>query len=171
VAGKKLVAGGQGGYSRQLLKNEFHTAVAELGYDYSFESYLVQPRIDSVSIHSARVFVGELWKLTEGTGINGSIEALFNLNKEKALDASDPTGATKEVKAFKDTRVTGKIGLTTTVYKKLSFGFSVTVLYDQNPAPRPVPASAKGAPFAATFHPFADRFDTLTEATLVFTFL
>jgi Protein of unknown function, DUF481 len=171
VAGKKLVAGGQGGYSRQLLKNDFHTTVAELGYDYSFESYLVQPPVDSVSIHSARVFVGELWKLTEATGITGSIEALFNLNKEKAPDASDPTGASKEVKAFKDTRVTGKIGLTTTLFKRLSFGFGIAVLYDQNPAPRPLPASAKGAPFAPTFHPFADRFDTLTEATLVFTFL
>jgi putative salt-induced outer membrane protein YdiY len=171
VAGKKLVAGGQAGYSRQLLKNDFHTTVAELGYDYSFESYVIQPPVDSVSIHSARVFLGELWKLTEATGINGSVEALFNLNKEKAPDANDPTFTVKEVKAFKDTRVTGKIGLTTTLYKKLSFGFGFTVLYDQNPAPRPLPASAKGVPFAPGFHPFSDKFDTLTEATLVFTFL
>ena len=33
------------------------------------------------------------------------------------------------------------------------------------------PASAKGAPYAAGFFPFADTVDTLTEATLVFTFL
>jgi putative salt-induced outer membrane protein YdiY len=173
VAGKKLVGGGQIGYSRQLIKNEFHTAVAELGYDFSYESYLDTPArpLDPVSIHSARLFVGELWKLTESTGINGSFEALFNLNKEKAPDASDPTGATNEVKAFKDTRLTGKLGLTTTLYKDLSFGFGVTVLYDQNPAPRPVPASAKGAPYAPTFHPFSDRFDTITEATLILTFL
>jgi len=171
VAGKKLVGGGQAGYSRQLLKNDVNTTVAEIGYDYSFESYLAQPRIDPVSIHSARLFVGELYKLTDATGLTGSVEALFNLNKEKAPDASDSTGATNEVKPLKDTRVTGKLGLTTTLYKKLSFGFGFTLLYDQNPAPRPVPASAKGAPFAPTFHPFADRFDTLTEATLVFTFL
>jgi putative salt-induced outer membrane protein YdiY len=171
VAGKKLVGGGQAGYSRQLVKNDMHTTVAELGYDFSYESYLASPPVDAVAIHSARVFVGQALRLTSDTGITGSLEALFNLNKEKAPDASDSTGATQEVKAFKDTRVTGKVGLTTTLWKNLSFGFSFGVLYDQNPAPRPVPASAKGAPYAPTFHPFADKVDTLTEATLVFTFL
>jgi hypothetical protein len=171
VAGKKLVGGGQVGYSRQVVKSDLQTVVAELGYDFSYESYLAQPPVDSVAIHSARVFVGELVKLTDATGVTGSVEALFNLNKEKAPNASDPTGTSKEVKAFKDTRVAGKLGLTTTLYKKLSFGFGFTLLYDQNPAPRPVPSSAKGAPYAPTFHPFADSFDTLTEATLVFTFL
>jgi hypothetical protein len=86
-------------------------------------------------------------------------------------DASDPTGATNEVKAFKDPRVTGQAGLTTTLYKNLSFAFNFTLRYDGSPAPRPLPASAKGAPSAPAFHPFADRLDTLTEATLVFTFL
>jgi hypothetical protein len=173
VAGKKLVGGGQAGYSRQLLKNEVHTAVAELGYDFSYESYFSPPErpVDPVAIHSARVFLGELWKLTNDTGITASYEVLFNLNKEKAPLASDPTGATNEVKAFKDTRMAGKLGLTTTLYKNLSFGFGFTVLYDQNPAPLPVPASAKGAKYADTFHPFANQVDTLTEATLVWTFL
>jgi putative salt-induced outer membrane protein YdiY len=173
VAGKKLVGGGQAGYSRQLVKSDFHTTVAELGYDFSYESYFSPPArpVDPVAIHSARVFVGELWKLTSATGITGSAEALFNLNKEKAPDASDSTGTRNEVKAFKDTRFIGKLGLTTTLHKDLSFGFGFSLLYDQNPAPRPVPASAKGAPYAATFHPFADKVDTLTEATLVFTFL
>jgi hypothetical protein len=173
VAGKELVGGGQVGYSRQLIKSDLQTVAAELGYDFSYESYLNTPdrHTDPVSIHSARIFLGELFKLTPATGINASAEALFNLNKEKAPDASDPTGARKEVKAFKDTRVAGKVGITTTLWKKLSFGFGFTVLYDENPAPRPLPPSANGAKYAATFHPFADRFDTLTEATLVFTFL
>ena len=173
VAGKKLVGGGQVGYSRQLVKSDMHTTVAELGYDFSYESYLSPPDrpVDAVAIHSARVFVGELWKLTQDTGITGSMEAFFNLNKEKAPNASDPTGASKEVKAFKDTRLIGKVGLTTTIWKNLSFGFGVSVLYDQNPAPRPIPPSAKGAPYAPGFFPFSDKVDTLTEATLVFTFL
>lgn len=173
VAGKKLVGGGQVGYSRQVYKSDMHTAVAELGYDFSYESYLPQGdrTTDPVAIHSARVFVGELLKLTNDTGINASLEALFNLNKEKAPDASDSTGATNEVKAFKDTRVIGKAGITTTLYQNLSFGFSFGLMYDQNPAPLPVPASAKGAKFADDFHPFAKKFNTLTEATLVFTFL
>jgi hypothetical protein len=171
VAGKRLVGGGQLGLSRQLVKTDVHTAVVELGYDFSYESYFAQPdrTVDPVSIHSARVFVGELAKLTADTGITASAEALFNLNREKAPDASDPTR--NEVAAFKDTRLAGKIGLSTTLYEKLSFGFGVTVSYDQNPAPRPVPASAGGAKFAPGFRPFAARIDTLTEATLVFTFL
>ena len=171
VAGKKLVGGGQVGYSRQLLKTDMHTAVAELGYDFSYESYVSPPDrpVDPVAIHSARVFVGELLKLTNDTGLNAGVEALFNLNEEKVPNASDP--ASNKVAAFKDTRVTGKLALTTTLYKNLSFGFGFTLLYDQNPAPRPIPSSAKGAKYADTFHPFADRVDTLTEATLVFTFL
>jgi hypothetical protein len=37
IAGKEFFGGGQVGYSRQLLKTEMHTLVAELGYDYSYE--------------------------------------------------------------------------------------------------------------------------------------
>jgi hypothetical protein len=171
IAGKRLYGGGQLGYSRQLLKNDQHTVVAELGYDFSYESYVQTPNktLDAVAIHSARVFVGELFSLTKATGINGSVEALFNLNKEKALLASDTTGATNGVGAFKDTRIVGKVGLTTTLFSSLSFGFGFTLKYDQNPAPRPLPAGAM--PYAANFQPFADKLDTQTEATLIYTFL
>jgi hypothetical protein len=173
IAGKELWGGGQAGYSRQLVKNEQHTTVAELGYDFSYESYVEQPgkSIDPVAIHSARVFVGELWTLTPDTGITASVEALFNLNEESALDASDSTGATTKVGSFEDTRVVGKLGVTTKLYENLSFGFSFTAKYDQNPAPRPLPASAAGAGYAPGFQAFADEVDTLTEATLIFTFL
>lgn len=171
IAGKRLYGGGQLGYSRQLLKNDQHAVVAELGYDFSYESYVQTPNkmLDAVAIHSARVFVGELFSLTKATGINGSVEALFNLNKEKALLSSDTTGGTNGVGAFKDTRVIGKLGLTTTLFSSLSFGFGFTLKYDQNPAPRPLPAGAM--PYAANFQPFADKVDTLTEATLIYTFL
>ena len=173
IAGKRLWGGGQLGYSRQVYKSEAHTAVAEIGYDFSYESYVQSPgrTVDAVAIHSARVFVGELFSLTKETGFSGSMEALFNLNKEKALDASDGTGATTGVGAFKDTRVIGKLGLTTLLRQSLSFGFGFTVKYDQNPAPRPLPASAAGATYAPMFQPFADKVDTLTEATLIYTFL
>ena len=171
IAGKRLYGGAQAGYSRQLLKNDQHTLVAELGYDFSYESYVQSPgkTLDAVAIHSARVFVGELFSLTKATGITGSVEALFNLNKEKALLASDTTGATNGVGAFKDTRIIGKLGLTTTLFSSLSFGFGFTLKYDQNPAPRPLPAGAM--PYAANFQPFADKVDTMTEATMIYTFL
>lgn len=171
IAGKQLYGGGQVGYSRQLLKNEQHTLVAELGYDFSYESYVPSPgkTIDGVSIHSARLFVGELFSLTKETGFSGSVEALFNLNKEDALNAHDTMGNTKGVDAFKDTRLIGKVGITTLLRKSLSMALGFTIKYDQNPAPFPLPSGA--APYAPDFLPFADKVDTLTEATLIYTFL
>jgi len=171
IAGKALFGGGQAGYSRQLVKNAEHTLVAELGYDFSYESYVQSPgkTIDGVSIHSARLFVGELWSLSKETGITASGEAMFNLNKEQALNANDQTGATKGVDAFKDTRLIGKLGVTTLLRKSLSLALGFTVRYDQNPAPLPLPPGA--APYADGFLPFADKVDTLTEATLIYTFL
>ena len=166
VAGKKLAGGAQVGYSRQLLKNEQHTLVAELGYDLSFESYVVTS--GTVSIHSARAFVGELFSLTKETGFTGSVEALFNLNKENALDASAKDGS-KGVGAFKDTRLIGKLGLTTILRKRLSLGIGFTIKYDQNPALWPPISGAP--PINPAFYPFADKVDTLTDATLIYTFL
>jgi hypothetical protein len=169
IAGKRLYGGGQLGYSRQLLKTDAHTTVAELGYDFSYESYVQSPgkQIDAVAIHSARVFVGELFSISKETGLSGGLEALFNLNKEQALDASDPTGVAKGVGPFKDTRLIAKLGLTTVLRKSLSFGFGFTVKYDQNPAPRP----SGGGMYAPMVQPFSDKVDTITEASLLYTFL
>ena len=173
IAGKEFFGGGQVGYSRQLLKTDMHTLVAELGYDYSYESYVQQPSktIDPVSIHSARMFVGESLKLTPETGANASVETFVNLNKEtNALDASN--GGARGVDPFHDTRVIGKVGFTTTLRKRLSVGAGVTVRYDQNPAPLPIPSgSPAGAVYAAGFVPFAHHTDFLTELNLVYTFL
>lgn len=171
IAGKELTGGGQIGYSRQLLKDEHNTLVAEAGYDLSFEDYVTVPgkTIDGVTIHSGRLFVGELFTLTKETGFSGSVEALFNLNKETALDASDQTGHTKGVGAFKDTRIIGKLGLTTTLHKSLSLALGFTLKYDQNPAPWPLVGTT--VPYRSDFLPFADKVDTQTEATLIYTFL
>jgi hypothetical protein len=174
IAGKTFFGGAQVGYSRQLLKDQLNLLVAELGYDFSYERYVQQPdkTLDPVAIHSARVFVGETLSLTKETGITASVEALFNLNKEtKAINASDDTVG---VKALKDTRVNAKLGLTSNLWKSLSFGFGFTLKYDQNPAPRPVP---KGAPAGTVFPTdqhyswaYANKLDTYTEATLIYTF-
>jgi hypothetical protein len=173
IAGKTFFGGGQLGYSRQLLKDAMNTLVAEVGYDFSYERYVSQGSTtpDPVSIHSARIFVGETLSLTKETGVTASVEALFNLNKEsKAIDANDGTTG---VKSFKDTRVNGKVSLTTNLWKQLGFGFSFGFKYDQNPSQRPIPA---GAP-AGTHWPdqywslaYVQRWDTLTEATLIYTF-
>jgi hypothetical protein len=172
VAGKSFYGGGQIGYSRQLVKNDVHTMVAEIGYDLSHERYVQQPMktLDPITIHSARAFVGDQAKLTNATGANVSIEALFNLNAEdKALNVN--TGM-PGVEALHDTRILGKAGLTTTLAKRLSIGFTFTLKYDQNPAALPVPAGTPtGVGFASGFTPFAEKIDTLVEATLIYTFL
>jgi Protein of unknown function, DUF481 len=169
IIGKTFFGGGQIGYSRQVYKSPMHLAVAELGYDLSYERYVQQPPkvLDPVTIHSARLFLGETLKLSAATGINASVEALFNLNKEgAAIDAStQQTG----VDAFKDTRVLGKIGLTTTLVKQISIGFGFTLKYDQNPAVLPPPANVGALTTDQTF--FADKVDTLTEINLILTFL
>ncbi|HVR61671.1 MAG TPA: DUF481 domain-containing protein [Polyangia bacterium] len=172
IAGKTFFGGGQIGYGRQLVNSAMHLLIAELGYDFSYERYVDQPgkTLDSVSIHSARVFVGEALKLSAFTGISASVEALFNLNKESGAYKVDTqqTG----VDPFHDTRLTGKVGLTTTLVKSLSFGFGFTVRYDQNPAPRPLPTTTPaGIGYKSTFFPFADKVDTLTDASLIYTFL
>ncbi len=170
IAGKKLFGGGQVGYSRQLVKNDGHTLVGEVGYDFSYESYVSVPvdAFSSVQVHSARLFFGELWKLSSETGVYGNAEVLFNLNKERALKANDGTSPVNGVSAFKDTRVVGKAGLTTTLWKNVSFGFGLLVKYDQNPAPRP---TLKGFTYATGFQPFSDKLDTAAEATLIVSFL
>ena len=176
IAGKKLFGGAQAGYSRQLISNEQHLVLAELGYDFSYESYYAVDA-DAVSIHSARVFVGETWKVSDDTGIYGNVEALFNVNKEgsaynvnKKVTAppAEAGSAAKGVGAFKDTRVNAKTGLTTRIWKDLSFGFGFTLRYDQNPAPLALPA---GVMKAATYTPFAEKIDVITEASLIVTVL
>jgi hypothetical protein len=173
IAGKTFFGGGQIGYSRLLRKDEMNIVVAELGYDFSYERYVEQPNktLDPVAIHSARVLVGETLSLSQETGVTASIEALFNLNKEgKAINASD--GSTG-VKAFKDTRVNAKVRLSTNLWKSLSFGFGFTFKYDQNPAPRPVPAGAPDGTHWPTGYwslAYSRTWDTLTEATFIYTF-
>ncbi len=98
------------------------------------------------------------------------MEALFNLNKEGSA-LKYPGGATG-VDSFEDTRVNGKLGLTTTLYKRMSISFGFLLRYDQNPAPLPIPSgSPPNAAFQMGFVPFSDRVDTQTSATLVYTFL
>ncbi len=167
VAGKDLVAGGQVGYSRQLYKTDRNELVAEIGYDFSYESYTGD--VDSVAIHSLRLFAGDTTKITAATSFFANIEGLFNLNTEtKALKPDGMGGAVAGVDAFDDTRVNFKAGLTTTIWKNISLSLSYTVKYDHAPAPLP---AFKTGPFAEGFQPFADTTDTITEAALIVNFL
>jgi hypothetical protein len=168
IAGKTFFGGGQVGYSRQVYKSDMHLFVAEAGYDFSYERYVQASKpLDPVSIHSLRVFLGETLKLSAATGVAANVEALFNLNKEGAAISVDNKMA--GVDAFKDTRVNAKVGLTTTLYKQLSIGFSFTLKYDQNPAVLP-PLPGIGSATAADTY-FVEKVDTLSEISLIMTFL
>ena len=54
IAGKSLIGGGQVGYSRQLIKNDRHTLVSEIGYDFSNEHYVRSPCARSTRSASTR---------------------------------------------------------------------------------------------------------------------
>lgn len=173
VAGKQFFGGAQAGYSRQIVKNPRGELLGEIGYDYSYEKYLnpAAGSPGSVNIHSARLFFGGALKLHENTSLASSIEVLTNLNKENV--ANWQTGSNK-LPGLEDTRINYKAGLTTKLWKNLSFGVTFTLKYDNNPALRPAP---KGFAFDDTTFPqtdrsrFAQRLDTITEAVLIVNFL
>jgi hypothetical protein len=167
-AGKEFFGGGQIGYSRQLVKDKYTDIQAELGYDVSYENYLDPPagKPGSVTIHSARLFVGAHFKLQENTVLASSVEVLSNLNKENVANASTRSN---HVPGLEDTRVYFKTGLTTKIYKNISLGVSFTLKYDNNPALLP---AIKDAPqWLPGVEPFAKALDTVTEAVLVVNFL
>ena len=158
IAGKDLFGGGQIGYSRRIFKDDSNELVAELGYDFTYESY-VAPGVDALSIHSLRAFVGYTGKLTDDTGLLANVEGLFNLNTENA-----PPG---NISAFQDTRINAKAALTTKIAKHIDFRVAFLLKFDNAPAPLPPFA----LPYAAGFVPLAETVDTQTEATIIVNFL
>lgn len=157
-AGKELYGGAQIGYSRRLYKSASHELVAEIGYDFTHESY-VNEAAESLNIHSGRLFAGYDGKLSAVTGVAASIETLLNLNTEDT-----PSG---EVGAFEDTRMTMKASLTTKIVTRVDFRFTLTAKVDTEPAPLPPFA----LPYAAGFTPSAEKTDFITEAALLVSFL
>jgi hypothetical protein len=155
-AGKEFVGGGQGGYSRTAFTSARHTLVVETGYDYSFEKPVTGK---GFSNHSLRVFSGYVGKLSEDSGLDASLEGLFNVNK---LDT--PTGPADR---FEDARVISTLALTTKLFEDMSFRFGFEARYDNVPSPMP----AFTSPYQAGFVPEAQKLDTKTEATLIINFL
>lgn len=155
VAGKDFAGGGQIGYARQLYKTERHEISAELGYDFSYEDY-VDADADAVAIHSARGFVGYKGKLSKVTSVDGSVEALDNVNEQ-----SDTVGA------LEDLRVNAAASLSTKLTKSVSFSFGVTAKFDNAPAP----FSLGGLPLNPLDPPENLKLDTTTKASLIINFL
>jgi hypothetical protein len=159
-AGKRVVAGAQAGYSRQLYKSDMHLLVAEIGYDFSYERTLSGAETNFY-LHSLRLFVGYTLSVSKDTAFNFDIEYLGNLNP---YDGPYGTG----VGAFEDSRVLGHAALTTRLWKKLSFRLAFQARFDNVPAPL---APIGGAKFAPGYFPRSETLDTLTDASLVVTFL
>jgi len=171
-AGKRVVGGVQAGYSRQLFKNDMHLIVAEAGYDFSAESLAgvnangVHPLYE---LHSLRFFVGYTLSASKDTILQFNLEYLGNMNPFDG-PYPDPTRSSGlgRIKSFQDSRVNGQASITTRIWKKLAFRFSFTAKYDNVPAPLP---AISGFTFAKGFVPAAQKLDTLSDASLVVTFL
>jgi hypothetical protein len=151
-AGKEKALGFQFGYSRQLYKTEKSEAVAEIGYDFSREDLTAGA---SVSIHSARAFVGYKAEMTAGAQLDASVEALTNINEE--------TLPTKKDGSFgQDTRLNGKVGISAKIGANLSVQTSIEIKYDHRPGPLPIKGLAMG------FVPEASNLDTIMKASLIY---
>jgi hypothetical protein len=167
-SGKDLIAGAQLGYSRLLVKNERTELAAELGYDFTYESY-VAAGVGSLNIHSARIFLGYTGTLSDSTSLLLAGELLLNLNQEDApYDDNDNGNAADdkpEVGAFKDDRFVGKVALTTKLTDDISLRFGFTAKLDTAPAPLPNVPGSMG--YESGFQPLAEKLDTTTELTLI----
>lgn len=156
-AGKKFAGSAQLGYSRSLLKNEKHEAVAELGLDVTHTRF-VSGDPSTITVPSARAFLAYKGKMTESTNLDTSVEVLPNLNKYDM-----PTGP---VAIGEDTRVNFHVGYTSKITKNLSVNTSFDAKYDNRPAPLALP----GVTFAADFVPEAAKTDTTLKASLIYSF-
>jgi hypothetical protein len=155
-AGRSLDAGGQVGYSRVLLKEDGHELTGEAGYDFSYERFVAN---SGVAIHSGRLFLGYVGKFTEDTQAEISAEALTNFNPL--------TKPTRDVGVLGDTRLRGRAAVTTKLLSNISFQGSFSARFQSAPAPLP----PLDIPYAAGFVPEAEKLDTITELTLIVTFL
>lgn len=154
IAGKEFVGGGQLGYSRLAYKTEKHEIALELGYDFSYENF-VDDAAKSLSIHSARGFMGYKGKLSDDTSVDGSVEVLVNVNEQ-----SDTVGPGEDVRA------TGVASLSTKLTKAVSFAFSLTAKFDNVPAP----FALAGYMLDAVDPPESLKLDTTTKASLIINF-
>lgn len=160
-AGKESVLGGQVGYSRRLYKSPTAETVAEVGYDFSRESPVAGP---TISIDSARAFVGHKATMTQGAQLDAAIEVLTNLNREH-LTTTDEMGNVVDGGPFKDTRINSKVAITAKIGINLAVQMSMELKYDNRPGPLPVKNLAMG------FQPEASAFDSIMKASLIYTFV
>jgi hypothetical protein len=161
-AGKEYALGGQVGYSRRLEKDKTSETVAEAGIDYSGEQDIGNPPMHDppiLQIISFRAFIGYKGEMVPGTTLAASLEALTNLNHETLVTMQ--SGNT-----FDDTRLNGRIAISTKIGKGLAVETSIESHFDNRPAPLQV----KGVMLAPGFVPPAEKLDTIMKFNLIYAF-
>ena len=160
-AGIESVLGGQIGYSRRLYKSATAETAAEVGYDFSRQDPVNGP---TISIHSARAYIGHKAVMTEGATLDAAVELLTNLNREH-LTTTDDQGMLVDGGPFKDTRVNAKLAITAKIGINLAVQMSMELKYDNRPSALPVKN------LAPDFQPEASAFDTIMKASFIYTFV
>jgi hypothetical protein len=155
-AGKELLAGGQVGYSRVLKKTETAEAVAEVGYDLSYENVIAPG--DGVFIHSARAFVGFKGKASDENAYEASLEYLTNV---AGVDS-----ATGRVGVAGDNRINAHAQWSSKIGADLSLAFTFDLKFDSAPSPLAI----SGVTFDPGFVPESSSVDSLFKGSIIYTF-
>ena len=171
-AGKKLYAGAQFGYARQLYKTKAHDAVVEGGADYNMfcfraanEGTAEAPFCADPLVHvgAARIFLGYGYTFNENTNFAISAETFINVNSVKI--------GGKQYGFAQASRLLGKASLTTKLSDKVSFRFSVAGRYENARPLRPNPAGFTIAETAPEDVRLVYPYDLTMDAALVISIL
>jgi putative salt-induced outer membrane protein YdiY len=157
-AGKDFFTGGQVGYARQIVHTPRHLLSGEVGYDIAYTDFIAPVGTYSL-LHSARLFVGYTLTINDSVGLAASVETMINGNSV--------TIAKINYGFAEASRLIGKVSLNTRIWKNISFKVGFTARYDNAPAAAP----ALDVPYGPDFLPLANRLDTMTDASLIITFL
>ncbi len=161
--GKLLVAGAQIGYGRQIYHTDRHVVVGEAGVDYS---YIHATNFDTVPdwhLFSLRLFLGYRLAFNKILSFMADIEYLGNLNPFDGV----PGTYLAHVSSFQGSRVIGRVALNANLWKMLALRVGFTIKYDNAPSSRP----AINLPYDPGYVPLASKIDTLTDVSLIVTFL
>ena len=157
-AGKRLFAGGQVGYRRALYRRGKREIAVELGYDFTRRDFVTA--VESITVHSARAFVGFRAEPDPLFGVTATVDALTNLDAEESQS--------RRIAALHDDRVNAIVSTTLKLSEYGSLGVQFSAHYEAAPAPRP---TVGGLPYEPGFVPLADRLDTKTELVLIWRLL
>jgi hypothetical protein len=135
----------QVGYARLFFKSVHQLFRGEIGYDYSYEHYVIGTDPRNADFHSARLMLFYENKFTPYAAFSEGVEFLWALNK------------------LEHVRINSLTSLSSTISKNVSLKLNFTIKANFDPPLRPVPPNIPGSQF--------DVVDTVLEAVLAVTFL